>query len=252
MDGSKVGSAGASETDPPAGRLRAFRHGFGAFWTAPCVAVFGSYVGYGALAHDASLSLLQTLIMAVVIFALPAHLVLIEETARGTTLILTAFAVTLTSIRFLPLGVLIAGRLAGVKRRVGAELMAAHFVSAMSWIEAERRLPRAAFVDRMPKYLGIGSAVLASSALGAMGGFLLAGQVTPMLAAALIFLTPAYFIASLLDAATRRADHIAILLGLVLGPILTALSPSIALLVAGVAGGTIAWGLDRLGRRPRR
>ena len=251
MEGAERGSAGATETEPPTGRLRAFTHGFGALWTAPCVAVLGSYVGYGALAHDAGLSLFQTLLMAVLIFALPAHLVLIEETQRGTALILTAFAVTLTSIRFLPLGVLIAGRIAGVKRHMGAELMAAHFISAMSWIEAERRLPRVAYADRMAKYLGIGSAVLAASALGAVAGFLLAGQVTPTLAAALVFLTPAYFIASLLDAATRRADHMAILLGLTLGPLLTALAPSIALLVAGVAGGTIAWGLDRLGRRPR-
>ena len=67
--------------------------------------------------------------------------------------------------------------------------------------------------------------------------------------AALLLLTPIYFLTSLWGSARERAGHVAMVLGLVLGPIFHVLLPGFDLLAAGLIGGFAAYGFHRLRRR---
>ncbi len=64
-----------------------------------------------------------------------------------------------------------------------------------------------------------------------------------LLAAALVFLTPVYFLLALWGAARTRADVMALAFGLVLGPPFAILVPQADLLLAGLIGGTAAYGV---------
>jgi predicted branched-subunit amino acid permease len=69
-----------------------------------------------------------------------------------------------------------------------------------------------------------------------------------MLLATLLFMTPCYFLLSLGQSARRRSDWLAIVLGLVLGPLLFLVLPGPDLLLAGTVGGTIAYVFGRVWR----
>ncbi|MEO0729455.1 MAG: AzlC family ABC transporter permease, partial [Pseudomonadota bacterium] len=61
--------------------------------------------GFGALAVDAGVTLELSLLMSVIFFALPAQVVLIDELARGASVLVVALAVSVTAIRLLPMAV---------------------------------------------------------------------------------------------------------------------------------------------------
>ena len=65
--------------------------------------VFATFVGFGALARDVGLDLLQVVFVSATVFALPGQVVLVDQIGQGAALAATAFAVTLTAVRLLPL-----------------------------------------------------------------------------------------------------------------------------------------------------
>jgi predicted branched-subunit amino acid permease len=110
---------------------------------------------------------------------------------------------------------------------------------------ANRGLEQLPVRQRLPWLIGLGSTLMTSMMGFVLLGYLLAGQMPPLLAACLVFLTPAFFLVSLFAGARWRSDYVAILLGVVLGPITYQFSPELDLLVAGLVGGTLASLLKR-------
>ena len=60
-------------------------------------------------------------------------------------------------------------------------------------------------------------------------------------AAALLMLTPFYFLLSMLAAARERVDWLAVVAGLCLGPVFYVYAPGLDLLWTGLVGGTAAY-----------
>ena len=90
-------------TAPPRRALHAFRDGVAAAWTSVFVLVLlGNYVGIGALAYEFGFSLSWMLLSTLLVWAAPAQVILIS-TLNTATLIEVALAVTLSSVRFLPM-----------------------------------------------------------------------------------------------------------------------------------------------------
>lgn len=83
------------------------------------------------------------------------------------------------------------------------------------------------------------------SVLGTAIGYALAANVPPGIQAGLLFLTPIYFLLSLLTVAANHADKVAIGLGLIMGPLLFWIVPGFELLLTGLIGGSIAYGVGR-------
>jgi len=75
-------------------------------------------------------------------------------------------------------------------------------------------------------------------------GYLIAGQVPTYLSLGMIFINPLFFLLTFTEV-RARANRIAILLGAVMGPVSYLWSPDYSLLIAGLAGGTIAYIFDR-------
>jgi hypothetical protein len=77
-------------------------------------------------------------------------------------------------------------------------------------------------------------------------GFYLAAGLPPLFAGTLLFLTPMSFLISTARNAHMMVDKVALVFGLVLGPVLTAMHVDLDLMWTGVVGGTLAYAVHRL------
>jgi predicted branched-subunit amino acid permease len=236
-------------TEVPAGfPWRALARGLGAAVSVPAAVLFATALGFGALARDGGFSVAHTAFIVSSMFALPNQVVLVDQLARNETLVAAAFAVALAALRLLPMTVTIVPLFKGRRPRPLLEVVAVHFVAITPWIEAGRRLPGLPVEQRLAAHLGLGLAFSAVMVVGALGGYALAGAVPPAVAAALLFMTPIYFLLSLLATSRVRMDYLAIGIGCALAPPLHLLAPGFDLLATGLVGGTLAFLLRGRGR----
>jgi predicted branched-subunit amino acid permease len=235
-----------SNAPTPGSHPGAFAYGLRAIVSVPAVLLFSAGLGFGALARDAGVSVLHTAIITGGMYALPNQVVLVDQLARNETLIAAAFAVALAGLRLLPMTVTLVPLLKGSRphasrpRRLFTTL-AVHFVAVSPWIEAQRRLPAMPQDLRLAGHLGLGLAFWIAMMSGALTGYALAGSVPKAVAATLLFLTPIYFLLSLLATAGSRMDLLAVGLGCGMAPILYMAAPGFDLLATGLLGGTLAF-----------
>ncbi len=214
-----------------------FAHGAG----LPAVILAATFVGIGSVCRDFGFSLPWTLLACCLIWAGPAQLILVSGLGLGASPIAVALAVTLSSVRLLPMVVSIMPYLRAAHPRRPALYLCGHLVAISMWVEGLRLLPNVPVERRIPFYLGLGSALILTSMVAAFVGHQLASSMPVPFAAGLLFLTPVFFLLSLLRNAKDRIDRFSIVAGF-FG--LLAASPfggGFELFFAGVGGGTLAY-----------
>ncbi|MBB6308997.1 AzlC family ABC transporter permease [Xanthobacter tagetidis] len=207
--------------------------------------LLGSFIGFGALLEGVGFPLVAGMVSTMLIWALPAQVILIGGVVSGTALPAVALAVTLSSIRLLPMVVSIAPYMRGPRRNLLAEAACAHFVAMTMWVEGLRLLPRIPGEGRVPYTLGLGSGYVAISGAGTLVGYALAGSVPGPLAAGLLLLTPLSFTVLMVRNARGATDWLALGAGLALTPLTMGLAGGLDLMIAGVGGGTLAYLVGR-------
>ncbi len=140
----------------------------------------------------------------VLVWAGPAQVLLFGSLAAGAALPAIAIAVSLSSIRFVPMVVSILPLLAGPRVGVGKLLFGAHFVAVTSWTEGRRLLPDQPVEERWPYFIGFASMVMFAASFATGLGYYLIGALPAPLAAALLFTTPMFFTLSLAAGRARR------------------------------------------------
>ena len=248
--------AAESSAPPPAGWTkgatprRAFVRGI---IEAPSVSIFVviiTFVGFGALAHDMGFDLAQAIFVSATVFALPGQVVLADQVGQNLSLAAAFLGVTLTAVRLLPLTASLLPNLRGPSTPHWLQYLLAHFIAVTIWVESMRRLPPIPRELRVPYYAGFAGTLFTANLIATALGFLLASTVTMSVAAALIFLTPVYFLLALIAVSRDLSDTLALGIGFVLGPILFAVAPGFDLALTGLIGGTIAyWALRRSERK---
>jgi hypothetical protein len=138
----------------------------------------------------------------------------------------------------------------GSRPRPLLELMTVHFVAITTWIEAHRRLPAVELDGRLPNKLGVGVSIAAMMLTGSLAGYALASSVAVVVSTGLLFMTPLYFLLSLVATAQSRMDIIAILAGCALAPVLYRIAPGFDLVATGIIGGTVAFLLRKKDASP--
>lgn len=219
--------------------------------SVPALVMAGSFVGYGAFLASLDIALFAGLASNLLIWALPGQVVFMDMWAKGAGILVIALAVSVTAVRLLPMVVLVlvSARIPGAPR--WPEFLVAHFTAVTMWIMANRQIESIALPRRLPWLLGLGIGLMTGMFAFTALGHVLADWLPPMLAAALVFFTPAFFFLSLVASARWRFDYLAIGLGALIGPVATALVPDFDLLVAGFLGGTAAFLLAPPQRKAR-
>lgn len=240
-DSGKVGKPSAAPIKQRSRTYRTFRDGLSVALSTPGVILLASSAGFGALANDAGLSLFNALLMMGTFFALPAQVVMMDQLARGGSILAGAAAVALTGVRLVPMVVTILPWLKDDRPAVWRRLLALHAIAITAWLEGHRILPSVPEGRRMQVFLGIGTGMILTTQVGTTIGFELAGSVPPVLAGVLLFLTPIYFLLSLMKAANLAMDWTAIIVGSIMGPVLYIVTPGFDLLLTGLVGGTLSY-----------
>ncbi len=227
----------------------AFKRGLVNAFGVPVLVLCGSFLGFGALVRESGLSLWLGLFSTATGWALPGQIAIVELFGVGASLLVMASVVALTNARLLPMTVVLMPRLERPGARRWPLYIAAHWVAVTGWAEMMSNGDKIARELRLPYFLGYSMTLWLSTLVCTALGFLAADSLPSIVTLGLVFLNPIYFMLVFAADLRDRMKVYALALGAVLGPALHLLTPDWGLLLAGVIGGTAAFGIERLTAR---
>jgi predicted branched-subunit amino acid permease len=210
-----------------------------------------TYIGFGALCHDYGFPVGWAMLSTALQWAGPAQVILVTGLGPGAALIETAIAVSLSSVRFLPIVVAL---LPVVKRddtRPRDLIVPVHFMAVSVWVEAMRHAPGLPREHRIPFCNGVGLTLLSLGVIFSAVGYYAQALLPAVFGAAAMFITPISFLVSTARNLRILLDKAALALGLAIGPVLALSHVQFDLLWTGVIAGTVAYGLHRVQRARR-
>jgi predicted branched-subunit amino acid permease len=223
----------------------ALRGGFRESFGVPAAVLGAGYVGFGAFAADAGFPLWISVLCTFTIWALPGQLVLLEMAGLGAPALVIVTTVMLTATRFLPMTVSLMPMLRSPGQPAWRYFVAAHLLAMTGWAVAMRRCPELPPVARLPYFVGFTACLVLCAALATALGFLASDRLGPTLKVGFLFMNPVYFVIVLAGDIRGRMMATSLALGAIAGPIAYLATPQWSVLVAGLAGGTVAYALTR-------
>lgn len=215
----------------------------------PSFMLMCALVGVGGLCRDIGYPMGAGIASTLLIWAGPAQVVLFGSLAAGVSLPAIAIAISLSSIRFIPMCMSILPLMRRKNTPTWLMLILAHYVAVTAWVEGMRRLPLMPRAARIPFYLGFANTVLLAATIATGAGYYLIGQLPPALAAGLLFTSPIYFTVALAAGARQLIDWLALGLGFASAPLISLVVPAgFDLLVSGVGMGSLAYVVHRIRR----
>jgi hypothetical protein len=154
--------------------------------------------------------------------------------------------VTLSATRLFPMVVALLPLVRRSGTRLRDVLLPTHFTSISMWVESLRLLPKVNPDRRLAFCNGLSVGYMGTAVTFGFVGFYLAAGLPPLLSGALLFLTPMSFFISTVNNARMMVDRLALLLGLVLGPLLVYWDLPLDLMWTGIIGGTVAYVANRV------
>lgn len=205
-----------------------------------------TYIGFGALAHDYGFSVGWAMLSTALQWAGPAQVILVTALGSGTPLIETAVAVGLSSVRLLPMVVALLPLVKREDTRWWQLLVPVHFMAVSVWVETTRVAPGMPREHRLPFCNGVGLTLVSMGVVATGVGYYLSASLPALFAAAAMFVTPMSFLVTTARNARLILEKVALVLGLVIGPVLAFNKIDFDLLWTGIIGGTLAYGVHRV------
>lgn len=234
-----------SATPPEeASRVWFWRGARAALTSVQGIVLFAGFIGFGGLIRDVGFPLGAALLSTILVWALPAQLLIVGGFAAATPAPVIALAVGLSSVRFFPIVASLLPMIRG-KNGLGTQLFASHFIAVSAWVESIRLVPALPVDARMPFFLGLSNVFLWGSVIATVIGYLLAGTLPQALANGLVFLTPISFLLQLIRNSRDLIDWLALIFGLALTPLFAQFGGSLDLLWIGMIGGGAAYAIGR-------
>jgi predicted branched-subunit amino acid permease len=229
----------------------AFRTGVRETLGVPGGVLAASYLGFGALAYASGIPVWVVIASTVTVWALPGQLVMVDMWQTGAPLIAILLAVMLTNARFLPMTVTLLPALRHRGHRPWVYYAVAQCVAMSSWVICMRRCPDMPQEERVAYLAGLSVGFMAESICAGTIGYFIAESIPAMLQIGMVFIAPVYFFVFLIVEARSRLAAIALTCGGIAGPLFYLLTPQWSVLVAGFAGGTLAFIIDKMLERAR-
>jgi predicted branched-subunit amino acid permease len=244
--------ANPDELHDPAEIARWFFAGARAAFSGPAFYVALSLMGVGGLARAAGFPIGAAMLSTLLVWAGPGQLLFFGAVAAKTAPPAIALAVSLSSVRLLPMCLSVLPMLRGKKTRLTTLIAASHFIAVTVWAESLRRLPELAKPTRLPFFFGLATVCMGLTILSTALGFWLTGSLPAPLGAGLMMLSPIYFLATTARSARSGVDWLAMLFGAVLAPVTQSqIGGGLDLPALAVIGGGGAWLVGYWARRAR-
>lgn len=203
------------------------------------------YVAFGALAAANDIPIGIAIASTVVLWALPAQIVLVEMHSVAAPVIATVIAVMLSSARFLPMTLMLMPEMRDAKHRGWQYYLAAQMLSLSGWTMAVARFPAIPRPQRLSWFFGFTLVLMSVSAASTAAGYIGADRLPPLARLGLVFMVPMYYLLILSGSVRDRAAAAGLACGAVAGPLAYVLTPDWSVPLSGVAGGTVAYLLLR-------
>ena len=239
---------GVGESGRDGGVWQWYRRGLSRLFSIPAIILMGAFTGFSGLARDAGFTVWQTEFMVLTIWALPSKVVLIGAILAKSSLVGTFIAVSLSAVRLMPMAVALVPEMRSEKSHRFTLYALSHFIAVTAWVMSMETFKQVPKPFRTSFFAGIATALMVSNMLVVFLLFEVGDALPPLASAALIFVTPIYFVCSLWGSARERAGHYAMVLGLALTPVFHSLVPQGDILATGLVGGVLAF---FIGRRKR-
>ena len=218
----------------------------------PAFYVALSLIGVGTLARAAGFPVGAAALSTLLIWAGPGQLLFFGAMAAKTAPPAIALAVSLSSVRLLPMCLSILPMLRRPDSRRSTLLASSHFIAVTVWAESLRRLPDIDKENRQPFFFGFACACMGLTTISTVLGYGLALSLPAPLGAGLMMLSPIYFLATTARSSRSGADWLSMGFGAVLAPLTqTYVGGGFDLPVLALVGGGAAWAAGFLARRSR-
>lgn len=226
--------------------------GMRGIFSLPAMILMTSFVGFSAFALESGITRDQAVFMTLAVWALPAKMILIGTMVGGAPLAASFLAVTLSSIRMMPMVASLMPDMKSEKSPTWLLLFLSHFVAITSWVFANQHLGSVPRERRLAYFGGFAITLTLVNAVIVGVCYGIVAQFPPIVAGALFMLTPVYFFGSIWASARHPVVKTAFIFGVVLGPLFSLVDREFDVVYAGLGGGTLAYLIDRYLLRPRR
>jgi predicted branched-subunit amino acid permease len=143
------------DTDDKSGRASSwFFAGMRGILSLPALILMTSYIGFSAFALEAGLTRWQAVFMTLSIWALPAQMILVGTMLSGGHIAASFLAVTLSSIRMMPMVASIMPEMRTSRTPVWLLLFVSHFIAITSWVFALQNLKKVPREHRLAYFSG--------------------------------------------------------------------------------------------------
>lgn len=233
----------------------------GLYWTLigargifslPALILMTSFVGFSAFALESGITREAAMFMTFAVWALPAKMILTGMVASGANILAIFIAVSLSSIRMMPMVASLVPEIRNERTPSWVLLILAHFVAITAWVFTMRHVGSVPRAYRTRYFAGFGLTLTLSNTILVGICYGLVATFPPVVAGALFFLTPVYFVASIWLSSRQAVLRLAFIVGTIGGPLLALWLPGFDILIAGIGGGTLAYGIDRFVLRSQR
>lgn len=215
----------------------------------PAIILMSAFVGFCGFAVEAGIPFGETVFMTGMIWALPAKVLLVGSILAGASLPAAFITVALSSIRLMPMVAALIPEIRSAKTPTWLLLLLSHFIAITAYVFTMERIRDVPREHRVTFFAGFAITLTTANIFLVAIIYSTVASLPAMLAGALFFLTPVYFLTSIWVSTRDRAGHIAMVFGLALGPSFHQIAPEFDILYAGVTGGTLAFFADRLWSR---
>jgi predicted branched-subunit amino acid permease len=216
-----------------------------AFTSVFFTVIITTYIGFGALCHDYGISVGWATLSTALMWAGPAQVILVTAVGAGTSAFEAAIAIGLSSVRLLPMVVALLPVIRGTRARPWQLVFPSHFIAVSVWVEGMRHAPGLPRDHRIAFCNALGITLIAAGAAATAAGFYLSALLPALFGAAAMFVTPLSFLFSTLRNSRLLLERLALLLGLIFGPLFAYYRISLDLLWTGILAGTLAYAAHR-------
>ena len=224
-----------------------------AFWRgaresigAPIAVIAANYLGLGAFASATAVSVWALVVSTFTIWALPGQLVMVDMWMVGAPAVAVLLAVMRTNVRFLPMSITIMPVMRAPGHPRWLYYVTAHFIAMTSWVVCMPRLQQMPVIERIAYFIGFSLTCIVVGAIFGALGYYAAAAIPPAVQLGLIFLTPINFFVLLAGEVRDRMGALALAGGALAGPLFHLLTPEWSVVVAGLVGGTLAFGINKV------
>ena len=208
---------------------------------SPAIPLAACFVALGALLKDAGLNLQQSIASSFFTYALPGQLVMAESLVLGASLVNIFIAVWLVNFRLYPMTVSLFPILKHKSQPKWKYYLSCHFLAISSWLIAKDLCTKIGKKYRIDFWIGVGCGTWSTAVIMTIVGYSLTEYLNKDMMIGLAIVNPVYFFCMMTGAMKNLSMNIAVIGGIILGPIVYLISEEWAILFAGLIAGTTAF-----------